>query len=288
MVTPEAEPSWRERFREDFGIDLPISGGGGDRTSPVVVTADTAQQTVDVQAAFLRCLGRGQGVAWRYLAQEGISEPVRGARVQIERVALTDQEVVTEQVNYYFAWKGRVVDAGTQVPPLPSGYMDPRSGVALPYEFGWLHLDSVVDNEAEQPGLGVSVAYGGLAGKAMVYLYDGGQRVDPADPTRLDEEFHRAVGDAVRIMDGASISGAWQVPGDGGPATWRLAILELPDGQLSAVVLGEAQGKFVKGRVTWDGTEEVVREMGHACVKAIMDRIEPAAAPAEHVEGRLL
>lgn len=272
---------WRERFREDFGIDLPISGGGGDRHAPVVVTAATPQQAVDVQAAFLRCLGRGQCVAWRYLAQELIDDPFRGVRVEIERVELTEKEVVTEQANYYFAWQGPAADTALLIPPLPSGHLDPRSSLVLPYELEWLHLDAVTDNEAEQPGLGVSAAYGGVGGKAMLYLYDGGQRVDSADPVRIEEEFRRAVGDALRIMEGASIGGAWQMPDDAALAKWRLAILELPDGRLSAVVLGVAQGVFIKGRVTWDATEETLEEMGHACVRAITERVGPVRTRIE-------
>lgn len=272
----ETEGSWRERFREDFGIDLPISGGGGGRESHVIVTANTPQHAVDVQAAFLRCLGRGQRVAWRYISQELRSEPVRSARVQIERVELTDREVITEHVSYYFTWEGPAAESASSIPPVPSGYLDPRSGLMLPYELGWLHLDSVTDNEPDQYGLGVTVAYGGFGCRATVYLYDGGQHVDSADQDRLEAEFKRAVGDAVQVVDGASIRGAWRVPGDAGKEGWRLAILDLPDGQLSAVILGAARGVFVKGRVTWQANEEKLHDIGHECVRAIMERIGPA------------
>ena len=65
--------SLRERLLETFGVDLPIRGGPGLESAPIVVTAADLQAAVDVEMQVLHCMGKGSRAAWRLIGQEVVA-----------------------------------------------------------------------------------------------------------------------------------------------------------------------------------------------------------------------
>jgi hypothetical protein len=197
------------------------------------------------------------------------SAPVR-TRIRIQTVELTADQIFTEARRYYFVWGGPAANDPVQILPLPSGFTDARSGISLPYELGWLHFDGATDGEAENPGLGVTIAYVGAWAKGTIFLYDKRQHVDSTDQGRLEAEFRAAIEVALKAMPGSSVKALGPISDDSEQSEWRLALLESPKNTMSAVLLAAAKGFFVKGRIDWQASDKQTDKMGLACVGAAM------------------
>ncbi len=265
---------------DDFGLDLPIHGGTGTKASPVVITSPTLQEAIDVQMQVLRCLGMGRRVAWRLLEQEVVQSVDRTVRAGIETIQFTEGEVAIQTEGFYFILNALTPGANACNLPEPSGFSDSRSGIRLPYQLAWLHFKSATDNEPQDPGLGTTVAFGGLAIKGTVYIYEN------ADPPPIDasvesdcviEEFRGVVGEALRMNEGSTVRSSRLVSGSAGAPFFALAVLDLPDEGTSWVILTARDGFFVKGRFTCEGAEFRVRQMAHESMVALMNEIHPQA-----------
>jgi len=94
----------RAMLKEDFGIDLPISGGtGNSRDRPVVIQYRVPNDYVAVEHTVLRCLGIGRRVKWKLLQQALIEHNGRKLdQMKIETERTTDTQVITQIENYYF------------------------------------------------------------------------------------------------------------------------------------------------------------------------------------------
>jgi hypothetical protein len=269
--------SLREMLLRDFGVDLPIKGGFGRKESPIIVIAKDLQSAVDIQREVLRCLGLGRRVVWRFLEHE-VHLPDGTVRAGIETVSLTDTEVLTTREAYYFVFNA--LTPLVAILPVASGCTDPRSGLRLPCQLGWLHYESTIDNEVRQPGLGMSVAYSVFGIKATIYIYDRRMPAIP-DDVRSDVvvgEYETAVRDALaansdrhaKVVDQGFMGGA-----DVSPRA-LLGILELEAPRMSAVLMTSYEGYFVKARVTWDASEARLHEIALDSIGAIVDAIRPA------------
>lgn len=265
-------PSLRERLLDEFGVDLPIHGGPGLATSPIVVTAADPQDAVDVQMQVLHCLGKGSGAAWRLIGQEVVAPEQGVVRAAIESLVPRDQEVVTRQEDVYFVLEALPRDAATTSLPTPSGFVDPRSGVHLPQQLGWLHLTGAIDNEPGSPGLGWSVAYGAPAMQGTVYVYDRQARnlTDDVESQRVIDEFRSAVADALSVNPDAELKHQAMFKDSSGRGLCHLAILDLPDDTMSAVLLTAVNGCFVKMRLTFNATERQFGRMAHESMEAFV------------------
>lgn len=265
----------------DFEIDLPIHGGTGNKASPVVVTSPTLQEAVDVQMQVLRCLGIGRRIAWRVIEQEVVQSADKTVRVGIETIRFTEWEVEIQRESCYFVLDALRPEVTACRLPMPPGFSDLRSGITLPYQLGWVHLESVTDNEPQFSGLGSTVYFGGLAIKATVYVYAS---TDPpptdanVESDRVIEEFRRAVIDALRINEGSTILSSRLVGGSSAAPSFALAVLEQPAEHMSWVLLSPRNGFFVKGRITCVGQEARVHRMAHESIVALMNEIHPEAA----------
>lgn len=265
-------------FKEDFGVDLPVSGHGGGPDSPFLITVDDAQHAVDVQAAVINLLARGQQLPWRFVSQEVIgATPVR-TRTAIEICELTDLRFALETRRYYFDWGGPAAVSSIQILPMPTGFTDAHSGVALPYELGWLHLERAMDNEAETPGLGTSVQYGSSLVRGSVFVYDLGRRVESDDAERIEAEFQNSIEDVLRLVPESSVLGVNQLPSNSGKVWWRLALLAVPGKRTSAVLLSTIGGVFVKGRITWEAMDKQTDEIGLTSLRALVDCLDNSSA----------
>ena len=245
-----ATETLRERLLREFGVDLPIRDGSGHEVEPIVVTAGDLQEAVDTQMDVLRCLGEAHRVAWRLKGQELVSAERKIVRADIETVAPHEHEIVSGNEARYFVLEALSADCTTFSLPVPTGFADPRSGVRLPAQLGWLHLSDATDNEPDSPGLGWSVAYDSLAIQGTVYVYDRGARLrtDDIESARVVDEFRAAVADAFSVNPTAELKHQVMFKESSGRARCYLAILDLPGDSMSAVLLTTSNGCFVKAR----------------------------------------
>jgi len=279
MQVSETE-TLRVRLHREFGVDLPIGDGSGQEAEPIVVTAADLHEAVDTQMAVLRCLCKSRRVAWRLKGQELVSAERRIVRADIETVALHEHEIVSGNEVRYFVLETLSADCTTFSLPVPTGFADPRSGVRLPTQLGWLHLSDATDNEPDSPGLGWSVAYDSFAIKGTVYVYDRGERQDTDDieSARVVEEFRLAVADAFSVNPSAELKHQAMFKDSSGRGRCLLAILDLPGDSMSAVLLTTTNGCFVKARVTFDATEREFGRMAHESMEAFVDAVRPHPA----------
>ena len=275
-----ATETLRDRLLQEFGVDLPIHDGSGEESAPIVVTAADLQEAVDTQTEVLRCLGAAHRFAWRLIGQEVISGALKIVRADIETVAPHEHEVVSRTEARYFVLEALSADGTTLSLPVPSGFADPRSGVRLPAQLGWLHLSGATDNEPDSPGLGWSVAYDSLAVQGTVYVYDRGARLDTDDieSARVVDEFRSAVADALGVNSAAELKHQVMFKDSSGRARCYLAILDMPGDSMSAVLLTTSNGCFVKARVTFDATEREFGRMAHESMEAFVDAVRPHPA----------
>jgi hypothetical protein len=230
----------------DFGLDLPIAGGfGGSGSDPIVVTTSDPRAAAATEMQVLRSIGTGRQILWRTLAKTMVERDGRPLeQVKIEARWATPTEVITQRENYYFD----VSEADPRhagLPPAP-GFVDPETGLALPYEIGWWHLTGVTDNETSHPGLGYTVNYGAPGFKATIYVYDKGLQVPDSVTSEIAKaEFRAAISDMTTVHPGASPLHPHWVSRDGLlRQDFDLA------GDRTVVALGVSHGRFVKVRVT--------------------------------------
>jgi len=273
-----ATESLRARLYRQFGVDLAIRGGIGLETAPIVVTAETLQDAVDVQVQVLHCLARGGGTAWRLIGQEVVGP--RLVRTVIDALALKNDEVFGRQEAIHFVLEALPADMATASLPAPSGFVDPRSGVRLPYQLGWLHLAAAIDNEPDEPGLGWSLAYDSPGVQGTVYIYGRGERQDSGDVVseRVIEEFRSAVAGALTVNPGAEIKHQVLLKDESGLGRCLLAILDLTGDSMSGVLLTLQKGHFVKACMTFDASVQEFGRMAHESMEAFVDAVRPAPA----------
>jgi len=201
-------------------------------------------------------------------------------RADIETVALHEHEVVNEKEARYFVLEALSADDTTFSLPAPRGFVDPRSGLRLPCQLGWLHLNGATDNEPDRPGLGWSVAYDSLAAQGTVYVYDRGGRLDSEDveSARVVEEFRLAVADEIDATPGSEVKHHALFNDPSGRGLCLLAILDLPGDSMSAVLLTISHGCFVKARILFDATEREFGRMAHESMEAFVNAVRPHRA----------
>ena len=262
----------REMLQRDFGVDLPISGGGGRRVDPIVVHTSSLQEAVDVQMQVHRCIGKGRRIAWR-LEDTTVAEPERKlVRSGLETVIFLDDQVRTNGEALYFIFEA-LGDGGTTVSlPAPSGFHDPGSGLRLPYQLGWLHLDGATDYESRAPGYGHSATYGGLGAELTVYVYTGGQppSENGVSAPEVHSEFERAISDIQKARGVADEPHRSVIPDRHGTARFLFASMLLPDDVMTYVMLGARHGHFVKVRLSCNTPEQKINELMWESLEALM------------------
>lgn len=94
----------RELLRNDFDVDLPISGGDGDSLdTPIVIDHKGPNDYVAIEYKILECLGIGRGIDWKIIQQTLIKHGERTIdQIKIEARWTTKTKVITERANYYF------------------------------------------------------------------------------------------------------------------------------------------------------------------------------------------
>lgn len=241
----QAKVNIREMLKRDFGLDLHISGGLGQRKDDPIVILDTSPLAASfTQMQVLRGIGKGRGVLWRTLARTPVQDASTALeQVKIETKEVTNTEVITQVENYYFDISASIQKGGS----LPLAVTTSKGcSHNLPYELGWLHYDGSVDNEPHNPGLGQSVAYGAPGTKVTIYVYDKQQTNIPSsiEAEPVIREFENAQSDLLKAHPAATPL----APAFSGKAL-HIRPFEV-DGDVSLVALGVCRGKFVKARLT--------------------------------------
>ena len=268
------EPSMtlREMLQRDFGVDLPISGGGGRRADPIIVNTSSLQEAVDVQMQVHRCIGKGRRIAWR-LEDTTVADPEQKlVRSGLETVIFLEDQVRTNGEALYFIFTALADGVTTASLPAPSGFRDPGSGLRLPYQLGWLHFDGATDYESRAPGYGHSAAYGGPGTELTVYVYTGGRppSENGVDAPEVRAEFERAIGDVQKTRAGANEPRRSEVPDRHGTVRFLFASMMLPDDLMTYVMLGARHGHFVKVRLSCNTPEQKINEQMWQSFDALM------------------
>jgi hypothetical protein len=244
----------------DWGTDLPIRGGyGGSREDPIVITATDADDVATTRLLTLKGLGRGRRIFWRTIAHTLLDDPRPGIeQFKIETARLTDTQIITQTENYYFDVSAMIAAQQRWLSPRVVVHHD-VSGLAFPFEIGWLVFDGATNYEPHAPGLGYSVCYKAPGITATLYVYDRGMTTIPDDvaESAVQDEFERAAGEIATAQPDLHVAWAdhpknpdcleryYRVGDD-----WRRA---------SLLWLTTTRRRFLKARVTWDRDQFIDR-----------------------------
>ena len=267
----------RGRLKRDFGLDLPIgSGSGTSRDDPIVILTSDPRVAALTQMLVLRCIGTALERLWRVKAKTLLEgEWGNIEQIKIETKELTATEIITQRINHYFdvsaSVAGRVSAASGRPQDLEvAGYSDPVSGIAFPYEIGWMHFDNTIVNEEANPGLGQTILYTALNSKASVYVYDRGGRA-PArfEPDFLTPEFSVAASDVLKFTSNARSAGDGKLTASGSGISYLRQDFRM-DADHSVLALTVARGRFVKVRATWLA-EPLFDDIGNEFIEQVFD-----------------
>lgn len=232
----------REMLKRDFGLELMISGGfGQSHQEPIVIDNSEPFDASLTEMHVLRAIGKGRKILWRTLARTPMDN-YRLEKFNIETKDVNPNEVITQRENYYFD----VQSATKSSASLPAAvvFENKEAKLSLPYEIGWLHFDSLIDNEPTSPGLGQSLAYGAPGIKATIYVYDK-HRSGIAILGSVRSEFESAVSDLIQLHPAARPLDSVQNINEMLLQTFTI------DGELILIALTTHNEKFVKMRISY-------------------------------------
>ncbi len=94
----------KDLITEDFGVELPISGGYGNSIeNAIIIQKDGINDYIGTEHFILKCLGIGRQIKWKILGQELINlNNTKIDKIKIETEELTESEIITQIENYYF------------------------------------------------------------------------------------------------------------------------------------------------------------------------------------------
>ena len=188
----------RQMLLKDFNKNLPISGGFGQSIDePIQITTSNSDEAAFAQLEVARCIYGVNARYWRLIERKAVPTSVgRIEKMNFEIKFIEGDQVVTEVRSFYFDLSA-VELRSEEMLPITRIPLGDRFGVALPWQLGWFHFDRLIDNETDNPGLGVSVAYSAPEAKLMIYAYDKGQSqtiIDQPDES-AQKEFNQAAQD---------------------------------------------------------------------------------------------
>lgn len=94
----------KELLKEDFEVELPISGGFGNSIdNPIIIHRTEINDYVGTEHLILKCLGKGRRIEWKILGQELLNDNSKQIdKIKIETKETTEFELITQIENYYF------------------------------------------------------------------------------------------------------------------------------------------------------------------------------------------
>jgi len=237
---------------KDFKKNLPISGGFGQSfEEPIVITTSDPENAALTQLEVARCIYGFNGRYWRLLKRTAVPTDVgRIEKMSCEIKFIEDDQVITETRNFYFDLSAVELRSDEALPntTIPLG---DRFGVRLPWQLGWFHFDRLIDNETDNLGLGMSVAYSAPEAKLMVFAYDKGQsQAIIAQPDEsAAEEFNQSTRDFEIVHPSAVVLREYEHQGV------RLKTYD-ENNVFSVVLVAPFRDFFFKLRLTLDSANE--------------------------------
>jgi hypothetical protein len=278
---PDEPITLRDLLLRDWHTELPIRGGHGQsREDPIIVTTPDPEEVALTQVLTLRGLGRGRGIFWRTITRALLGVEWPGIeQFKIETVELTDAQIATRIENYYFDVSAMIASHGRwqQVPVIVHCDV---SGLAFPYEIGWMHFDNSANNELQAPGLGQSLHYKAPGMICSLYVYDRSRTDIPDDVTDrvIEEEFESA---AREIAATKPTLVAWPDHQMRQHCLERYYRVGDTGREASLLCLTGSRGRFIKARVTWPRD----RFVDHAAMTFVDALLEISRAPRPTVGG---
>jgi len=243
----------RQMLKDDFGKDLRISGGFGNKPAdPIVVEPQSAHDASWTELEVVRCIYRGSGGwRWRMIGRSRVED----AQTIIEKLScdvwfVKGDQNITQKRNFYFDIS-QVNIEGAQTTPDCFINVGLGTGMVLPYQLGWCHFNKLTTLEIDHPGLGVTVQYSSPDTKLTVYIYNKGEAVIDgiAEPEKLSEEFLSVWGDILAVNPSVKEIAEKVSPN----LIFRSFDVE---GAYSVVTLSTAGNHFIKLRATLDKADE--------------------------------
>ena len=189
--------SLREVIKEEYGVDLPISGGVGlSQDDPVVINTSNQLDASNIQWRVIQSANQSLKRAW-LISNKLIFKD--GDKL-IEKVTTNvnyyqDKKPMRVVWDFYFDISGVIFDRVPTYTYFPTVYVDRGSEIAVPFQISWVNFKNFIDNEKDNPGLGLTISYSCPTVKATFYIYNNQiPRIDPKeDYDLIAEEFDNSV-----------------------------------------------------------------------------------------------
>ena len=166
----------KESIKADYGFDVPISGGVGlSEDDAIIIDTYDEIDAPNIEWRVIDCVSRSLESAW-FLYDKKIS---KHHDKLIEKVTIAvnyykDKTPVKVVRDYYFDVSSVKFDKTPIFPYFPTVYIDPKSKVAVPFQFGWLNFREFIDNEKDSAGDGMTFTYACPMIKGTLYIYNKG------------------------------------------------------------------------------------------------------------------
>lgn len=180
----------KDILKEDFNLDLPISGGLGNTVedSIVIQTADPDTASV-VAMGIAAAIFPSAGVYWQCIGMEPVQESPDVFKYIYGTLQLTEAEVVQSARELYFNL-GALGIGALQVQAIPNYSLGENIPVVLPAQLGFAHLLEVQANNAESEPDDQTLIYDFPEGGLSIRVKQGTAETDPEE--LLDREFAEA------------------------------------------------------------------------------------------------
>lgn len=238
----------KELLKRISGLEVDVVGGlGGSTHDPIVHFASSPADACLLEYRVISAIAKARGALWRGLSTSRLDDSGAIQR-KIERIQVSDAEVVTETVNYYFKRSGQIrCDQGVEQQPI--AYFDTAVGLAVPCHLSWLHFGGATEcGEESSRRVGCSLAYGAPGIQATIYIYPMSKH--HVGNNALQVEMRAAIEDFKALHGDGSIKHDWGVQLDNGKV--RFAFIPASDqGATSIIQVMERAKHIVKLRCTF-------------------------------------
>src|SRR6187402_3166898 len=94
----------RDLLRNDFGVDLQISGGTGNSLgNPIIIHRTRLNDYVGTEYTILKFIGLGRRIQWKTIGQESLTHNTRKIdKIKIETKEIKEEQIIDQIENYYF------------------------------------------------------------------------------------------------------------------------------------------------------------------------------------------
>lgn len=280
--TRDEKLDMRAMLKQDFGYDLPISGGhGNSRTNAVYIHHHDPLRYERVEVRYLECLGYGRRLEWEMLDQELVLEGGRVLdKIKIETKETTRTKIIRTIESYYFD-----ITECFKPHSMPGSIY----GIEFPKVHGGYRCVGFENYEHITPGMGYSFAYIKPYIEATVYIYHGSSQalLSPMSygDSRFRSHYQQTIRDVFESMKGTSSNIRLA---RNGAISWHetdkeylFAQFQFDENDVSKdtyLYLTEHEGRFFKIRLTLPQSEHST-SIANAFAGAWADKLDNSQSP---------